>query len=166
MMRLRLWMVLLGLLLPMVGSCSQPSGTYQRATIRDRDGVPCFGVPNTRETRAAPPLITMVSVGEVGKGNETLWERVFFGPGSVEPAMPPDQCFAYGEGGVPASDAALRAGKGYEVVISGYTPGTPGNDGEAQKRVFNACFYMVEVAGKGVMKPVVSDCATAHSSGP
>jgi hypothetical protein len=165
MMRVRLPAALfglLGLLLPMMASCSQPRGTYQRAPIQEREGTLCFGVPDTRETRDAPPLIAGVTVTEVGKGNQPVWQRIFLREGAPEPAMPPDQCLTYGAGKTAAP--ALGAGKYYQVVLSGYTPGAPGREGEAQKRVFNACFHVEDVAGKGAVKPVVSDCATASSS--
>ncbi len=152
------------LLLPMMAEGSQPHGTYQRAKIQAHDGVPCFGVPDTRETRAAPPIIAGVTVAEVGMGHQPVWQRIFLREGSTEPALPPDQCLAYGAG--EAAAPTLGVGKRYQVVLSGYTPGTPGREGEAQKRVFNACFHVEEVAGKGVVEPVVSDCATAPSSAP
>lgn len=163
MMRLQLPVALLGLLLPMMASCSSPAGRYQQATIQSRDGVPCFGVPDTHETRVNAPLVTGVSVMEVGTGGTLLWEHDFLREGTAEPALPPSQCLTYGEGA--ASAPTLRPGKRYQVEIWGRTPGTPGKKDEAQARVFSACFHMVDVAGKS-MKPVISDCATALSSGP
>lgn len=58
------------LLLPMMAEGSQPHGTYQRATIQAHDGVPCFGVPDTRETRAAPPIIAGVTVVEAAAARQ------------------------------------------------------------------------------------------------
>ena len=69
----RLPLTLLGLLLPVMASGSSPAGRYQQATIQDRNGVPCFGVPDTHETRANAPLVTGVSVMEVGTGGIPLW---------------------------------------------------------------------------------------------
>lgn len=152
------------LLLPMMAEGSQSQGTYQRATIQGHDGVPCFGVPDTRETRAAPPIIAGVTVTEVGKGHQPVWQRIFLREGSTEPALGPGQCLPYGLDGEPALGTALRAGKHYSVVVSGYTPGTSGTNG-AEKRVFSACFHMVDLAGKS-MKPVISDCAAVLSAGP
>lgn len=163
MMRMQLPVALLGLLLPMMASCASPPGRYQPATIQDRDGVPCFGVPDTRETRTTAPIIARVSVRASGAGGVPVWEHIFLRSGTSEPALPPSQCLVYGHGD--ASAPALRAGTRYEVVMSGYTPGTPGKQGEAQKRVFGSCFDVVDVAGKGVITSVVADCATARASG-
>lgn len=156
-MQIRLLVVLVGLLLPMLASCSLPRGTYQRATIQDRAGIPCFGVPSTRETRANAPIISGVTVIKVGMGPKPVWERVFLRPGSVEPTLPPNQCLVYGEGAgeEDTPSPVLQTGVRYEVVISGGTPDT--GKGE-QTRVFSACFYMVDVDGKGIVKPVVTDC--------
>lgn len=155
MIQMRLLIFFVSLLLPMLASCSSPPGRYQQATIQDRAGIPCFGVPNTRETRANAPIVTVISVLRIGKGAEPVWERVYLRPGSIEPALPPDQCLSYGEGGTPA--LVLRTGERYEVVISG---GTPDSAGKAEKRVFSACFYMTDDNGKGIVKPVVTDCAS------
>jgi len=163
MMRVQLPITLLGLLLPMMASCASPPGRYQSATIQDRDGLPCFGVPDTRETRTTAPIIARVSVRASGAGGVSVWEHIFLQSGTAEPALPPSQCLVYGHGD--ASAPALRAGTRYEVVMSGYTPGTPGKQGEAQKRVFGSCFDVVDVAGKGVITSVVADCATARASG-
>lgn len=163
MTRMQLPLALLGLLLPMLASCSSPPGRYQQAAIHDRDGVPCFGVPDTKETRANPPLITAISVTEIGRGSEPVWERVFLRPGSTEPALHPNQCLTYGQDGEPASAPPLRSGKRYQVVISGGTPGEPGQE---QARVFIVCFYMVEAADRSAMRAVPSDCSTALSAGP
>lgn len=152
------------LLRPAVASCSSPSGRYQQATIRNHDGVPCFGVPDTHETRSRPPLITSDSVTELGKGNSPVWERIFIGPDSTEPALSPEQCILYGEGGTAA--LSLQSGVRYQVVISGGTPDTPANEGEAQKRVFGTCFHVVEDASKHLIRPVQEDCATTLSSMP
>lgn len=54
-MRVRLPVTLLGLLLQMMASCTSPPARYQPATVQDRSGVPCFGVPDSSETRAHPP---------------------------------------------------------------------------------------------------------------
>lgn len=164
MMRVQLPVALLGLLLPMMASCASPPGRYQPATIQDRAGLPCFGVPDTRETRTHAPIIARVSVKESGAAGVPVWEYTFLRSGTAEPALPPSQCLVYGHGG--ASAPALRAGTRYEVVMSGYTPGTPGNPGEAQKRVFGSCFEVVDVAGKHVMTSAVSDCAAARASRP
>jgi len=159
MMQLRVPVALLGLLLPMMASCSSPAGRYQQATIQDRGGVPCFGVPDTRETRANAPLITGVSVMEAGTGGAPIWERDFLQSGSAEPPLPPGQCLPYGEGGPPAP--ALQSGKRYQVELWGRTPGTPGNKDEAQSRWFNGRFCMVDVAGKVVTKAGESECAAS-----
>lgn len=84
---MRQTVALVFLLLPMMAAGSQPQGTYQRATIQAHDGVPCFGVPDTRETRAAPPIIAGVTVTEVGKGHPPVWQRIFLREGSTEPAL-------------------------------------------------------------------------------
>lgn len=156
MMQMRLLVFLVGLLLPILASCSSPPGRYQRAIIQSRDGVPCFTVPNTRETRAHSPLIAGISVTEVGTSGVVIWERIFLQEGNVEPVLSPDQCLLYGGGGGAAP--VLQAGKRYSVEMSGFTSG---NAGEAQKRVFSTCFYMTDVDGKGIAKPVVTDCASA-----
>lgn len=72
MMRVRLPVTLLGLLLQMMASCTSPPARYQPATVQDRSGVPCFGVPDSSETRAHPPRITGVSVMEVGSGGTPI----------------------------------------------------------------------------------------------
>lgn len=160
---MRQTVALVFLLLPMMAAGSQPQGTYQRATIQAHDGVPCLGVPDTRETRAAPPIIAGVTVTEVGKGHPPVWQRIFLREGSTEPALGPGQCLPYGQEGEPALGTALRAGKHYRVVVSGYTPGTSGTTNGAEKRVFSACFYMVEAAD--AVRPIESDCSTASSAG-
>lgn len=164
MMKLQLPVAQLALLLPMMASCSSPSGRYQEAIVQERDGVPCFGVPDTHETRSRPPLVTSVSVTELGKGNSPVWERIFIGPDSTEPALSPEQCILYGEGGTAAF--SLQSGVRYQVVISGGTPDMPANEGRAQKRVFGTCFHVVEDASKHLIRPVQEDCATTLSSVP
>lgn len=113
MTRMQLPLALLGLLLTMLASCSSPPGRNQQAAIHNRDGVPCFGVPDTKETRANPPLITAISVTEIGRGSEPVWERVFLRPGSTEPALHPNQGLTYGQDGEPAPAPPLRSGKRY-----------------------------------------------------
>lgn len=163
MKRLQAWM-LSALLLPMMASGSAPPGRYQQATIRDRNGMPCFGVADTREARFDPPLIAGITVMEVGSGGTPIWERVFLRAGTTEPALGPDQCIGYGLGGTPAG--SLRMGAHYQVEIWGRTPGTPGNSGEAQSRWYHGCFHVAEVIGKNEIRTAVSDCSTARSPGP
>lgn len=163
MTRMQLPLALLGLLLPMLASCSSPPGRYQQAAIHNRDGVPCFGVPDTKETRGNAPIVTGVSVTEVGSGGAPIWEHDFLRERTNEPALPPNQCLKYGDGA--ASAPMLRPGKRYQGGIWGRTPGVPGRKGEAEARVFSVCFQMVEVSGKDI-EPVVSDCSTARSAGP
>lgn len=146
----------------MLASCSSPPGRYQQAAIHIRDGVPCFGVPDTKETRVNAPVITGVSVTEPGGNGLPMWEHDFLRDGTGEPTLPPSQCIKYGEG--VASVPSLLTGKRYQVVLWGRTPGVPGRKGEADARVFSVCFQMVEVSGK-VIKPVVSDCSTALPAG-
>lgn len=152
-----------GMLLPMMASCSAPPGRYQQATIRDRDGVPCFSVADTPEARANAPLIAGITVMEMGTGGTPIWERIFLRARTTEPALGPDQCIGYGLGGTPAG--FLRMGTHYQVEIWGRTPGTPGNVGEAQSRWYQGCFYIAEVIGKYEIRTVESNCSTARSSG-
>lgn len=159
----RVPLALLGLLLPMMASSSSPVGRYQQATIQDRGGVPCFGVPDTSETRANVPLITGVSVMEVGTGGAPIWERDFLLTGATELPLPPGQCLTYGDGGTPAP--ALQSGKYYQVEMWGRTPGTPGHKGEAQSRWFSGRFCMVDVAGRAVIRTDKPDCAPTMQPG-
>lgn len=154
--------MLTALLLPMMASGSAPPGRYQQATIRDLDGMPCFGVPDTKETCVNAPIVTGVSVTEVGSGGAPIWEHDFLREGANEPSLPPNQCLKYGDGG--ASVPMLRPGKRYKGEIWDRTPGIPGRKGEAQARAFSVCSQMVEVSGK-VIKPVVADCSSALSAG-
>lgn len=158
----RVPLALLGLLLPMMASSSSPVGRYQQATIQDRGGVPCFGVPDTRETRANVPLITGVSVMEVGTGGAPIWERDFLQAGAPEPPLPPAQCLTYGEGGTPAP--ALQSGKHYQVEMWGRTSGMPGHEGEAQSRWFTGRFCMVDFAGTLVTKSHALECTAAPAA--
>lgn len=155
MMPLHLLVVFVGLLLPMLASCSSPPGRYQRAIIQDRDGVPCFTVPNTRETRSNAPIITGISVMEIGTGGVPLWMRDFLREGIAEVSLPPNQCLAYGDGGIPAP--VLRIGERYQMEMWGHTPG---NRDKAQARLFYGYFCVVNIAGKSVVKAVTSDCAS------
>lgn len=76
MTRTQLPLALLGLLLTMLASCSSPPGRNQQAAIHNRDGVPCFGVPDTKEARANPPLITAISVTEIGRQRASMGTRL------------------------------------------------------------------------------------------
>lgn len=153
---------LCALLLPLVASCSPPPGRYQKATVSTSDGRLCFGVPDTRETRSAPPEIAIVSVSEVGRGLYPVWQRRFLDEHLPEPALPPDECVPYGSG--PAPFPALQAGTYYQVLLSGYTPGDPHKEGEGEKRVFIACFHLRQATDGSELKPVVLNCYKARRS--
>ncbi|MGB5786959.1 MAG: hypothetical protein WBH11_16405 [Stenotrophomonas geniculata] len=129
MMRVRLPVTLLGLLLQMMASCTSPPARYQPATVQDRSGVPCFGVPDSSETRAHPPRITGVSVMEVGSGGTPIWERDSLREGVAEPALQP--------------------GKRYQVEMWGHAEG---RGGKAQSRWFNAFFCLQ--AGTGTTRAI------------
>lgn len=117
------YLALLCLLLPMLTSCSSPPGRYQQTAVHSRDGVPCFGVPDTKETRINAPVITGVSVTEPGKNGLPTWEHDFLRDGTGEPTLPPGQCHKYGEG--VTSAPSLLTGKRYQLVLWGRTDPAP-----------------------------------------
>lgn len=155
-----LWAVLL----PLMASCSSPPGRYQEATVSTPEGRLCFGVPDTRETRSAPPEIAIVSVSEVGLGLYPLWQRRFLEEHLPEPALRPDQCIPYGSG--PAPFPALQTGTYYQVLLSGYTPGDPHKEGEGEKRVFISCFHLRQAGDGSGFKPVMVICGKVSASSP
>lgn len=150
-MRLRLPVTLLGLLLPVVASHASRPERYQLAMIQDRNGMPCFSVPDTRQARAHVPSITGISVMEVGKGGTPVWERDFLREGSVEPMLAPGQCLDYRVGAeIPMP--ALQVGKRYQVEMWGHAPSA---DGQAQSRWFNGYFCVVDTNGHLTVKQVM-----------
>lgn len=130
--------------------------------MNNSEGRLCFGVPDTRETRSAPPEIAIVSLSEVGRGLYPLWQRRFLEEHVPEPALPPDKCIPYASG--PAPGPALRAGTYYQVLLSGYTPGDPHKKGEGEKRVFTSCFHLREAVDGTGLKPVLVICGKVSAS--
>lgn len=161
---IRLSLPLCALLLPLVASCSPPPGRYQNATVSASEGRLCFGVPDTRETRSAPPEIASIAVSEVGHGLYPIWERVFREEHIPEPALPASQCIPYASGPTPAPP--LQRGTYYEVMLSGYTPGNPENKGEGEKRVFISCFHLRQAADATALVPVTVICGNVPPSSP
>lgn len=161
MKQLKTWM-LLALLLPMMANCSSPPGRYQEATVSTSEGRLCFGVPDTREIRSAPPGIASIGLSAAGQGLYPMWERVFIEEHIPEPSLAPDQCIPYGSGPSPAPP--LQAGAYYQVVLSGYTPDSPENGAVGQKRVFSACFHLRQPADGRELKPVVVSCGEVPPS--
>lgn len=150
------------LLLPLVASCSPPSGRYQKATVNTSGGRLCFGVPDTRGNRSEPPDIDSIAVSAAGQGLYPTWERVFMDEHIPEPSLPPDQCIPYGSGPTPGPQ--LQVGAYYQVVLSGYTPDSLDDGTSGKLRVFRACFHLGESADGRELKPVVVTCGDVPQS--
>ncbi len=152
----------LAMLIPLVASCSPPPGRYQKATVSTSEGKLCFGIPDTRETRSAPPEIVVIGASAAGRGLYPIWERIFREEPSPKHALSPDQCIPYASGPNPAPP--LQAGAYYEVVLSGNTPATADSGGVRRTRVFRACFHLGESADGRELKPVVVTCGDVPTS--
>ena len=150
------------LLMPLVASCSPPPGRYQQATVSTSDGRLCFGVPDTRETRSAPPEIVSIAVSEVGHGLYPLWERIFVDESIHELVLPPHQCIPYAS--VSSAAPPLQVGTYYEVALSGYTPGNPDNEGEGEMRSFISCFHLRQSSDRTRLEPVMVVCGNVPTS--
>jgi len=148
------------MLLPLVASCSPQPGRYQKATVSTSDGRLCFGVPDTRETRSAPPEIASIGVSAVGQSRYPMWKRIFMEEKRPKRTLPPDQCIPYASGPAPAPP--LQGGTYYQVLLSGSTPSGPEKGGAGEKRVFIACFHLRQVTGGPELKPIVVSCYNAR----
>lgn len=153
---------LCALLTPLLASCSPPSGRYQEATVSTSDGRLCFGVPDTRETRSAPPEIVTIGVSVVGQSRYPMWRRIFMEEKRPKRTLPPDQCIPYASGPTPAPP--LQVGTYYQVLLSGSTPSGPEKGGTGRKRVFITCFHLRQATDGSELKPVVLNCYKARRS--
>lgn len=123
---MKIWPLLFFLIFtPSIGGCTQPSGMYQKATIRVSNSQLCFSVADSWQARRTPPTIVAISVS---KFVHSEWAQIWGWDAPLGPkaTLHPDDCILYGERS--ADDASqqsperLRPGERYDVSINSWIP--------------------------------------------
>lgn len=106
-------------------ACMQPRGMYQDAEIRMAGSVPCFTVPDKKETRRSNPALAAISVDRY---NGSDWEGVWYWITPEHPVvlLSPEECILFGQestiGRSQAPLAPLRPGERYHLAINAEIP--------------------------------------------
>jgi len=108
-------MKLLRLILPLAfvllaGCITEKPGVYT-AVIRLQEGVPCFTVKDSQETRKYPSVLRAINVDSPDQ-DLTVWSQEYFNL-DMPPVIKPDQCILYAKDAPP-----LESHKIYAFIIS------------------------------------------------
>jgi len=129
----RLFLSLLILTLHLQGCILERPGIYG-AKVSERDGLPCFAVDNTRDTRNYPPVLRAIQVSTSNEGQEQiLWAENYY-RNETPPRLPPDQCMSYSD-----QAPALSSHRVYSVQINSHLPKKDGPD----VRTYQAYFCLL-----------------------
>lgn len=145
-LRLQILLGTVVLVLPGIGGCTQPRGTYQAAAVSlDRSGV-CFSIPDSEEARRNAPEVFAMTVSRLtneGWVPVLQWDR----PASGK-HLRPGECLSHGKVGLRRHDAlpaeTLRPGVRYGVNITGDIANPAGRGDPTVLRRYSAEFCLVE----------------------
>lgn len=130
----RLALLMMGLVLPLAGGCTQPDDLYQRANVTMDDDRLCVSVSRDSGSDSTTTRLAGLTLSRiVGDGTEAIWELDF--TGAPQPVfLAPDDCLGPGMrwgGGVTESITDLPTAPGtYTLSIMGAVPANePEGDG-------------------------------------
>ena len=145
---MKIWpLLLIVALIPSVGGCTHPPGTYQKATIRVSSSLPCFSVADSGESRRTPPTISAISVSKfLGSKWERIWSWIT--PLEPETTLHPDDCISYGYRPVNDSQQQiseqLRPGERYGLSINAGIPNPSRRGDRTLGRMYGQYFCLRE----------------------
>lgn len=135
-----------GLLLPIAGGCTQPSGLYQRAVVAMVDEQICVSVTSDGDNRSNSTRLAGLTLSRLsGDRTEAIWELDFTAaPQSF--SLSPEECLRpgepHGEGVTEVLLAKPVLGERYTLSIMGAVPADAPDDGGWVTRLYRENFCL------------------------
>lgn len=134
--------------------CMQPRRQNQWAEISDRNGLPCIGVSDVKESRKYGVEVSVVDLYQRQAGKQvTVWTQQYSGAGVQSPVVAPGDCVAHevlAENPFPVFDIGERY---TAMVVAVIEKGT----GKRERRYYRGYFCIVERDGERRVQQVLFD---------
>lgn len=132
----------------------QPKGRYQWGEISDRNGLPCIGVSDVRESRKYGVEVSGVDLYQRQAGKQVaVWTQYYAGAGAQSPVVAPGDCVAHevlAENPFPVFEIGERYTTTVVAVIEK-------GAGKRERRYYHGYFCMVEKEGLRHVHQVLFD---------